>query len=651
MKLKRILMVTVATCLVGAAWTAEAADQTPPASQNPATSGSVATSQGLTADGGPARLAALRNEPFPRAAAETIVPGLLAEPGSDRIELHVRDADLSAVLKILNEQQSERNKVNFVAGKDLTGKVTADLYGVTLDQALAAVLEMNGYGYRRTDSFIYIYTKKQLADLVLSEAKVETRVFRLNYINTDEAKEVVKPALSKTGLVAVTSRSQKGIPSGGDDVGGDSYSQQDVLVVSDLEANLKRVAEIIKQVDVRPKQVLVEATILDVQLSDDTSLGVDLNVLAGINFDGTSTASFPITNPQGVIPLPVTGTGTVASAPTVPSSKMPFGRVGTTGFATPGQGFQVGVITNNVSMFIQALETISDINVRANPKVLALNKQRAEVMVGSRLGYQTTTTTQTTTVQTVQFLDTGTQLQFRPFISDDGTIRMEIHPAVSTGQISTLGLPSEQTTEVTCNVMVRDGHTIVIGGLFADTSDMNKAQVPGLGMLPVVGALFRYDHSSTQRREIIVLLTPHVVDDGVAEAEGRRIAAEVDRISTGLKARFPIYTREKLTTMHLSEAEKYYDRYLETGSAADRNLTLWNLKLARNVAPNNMAVGRLLDKLETEECAARPRLQTEDVLWERLRQSGLLDNLPPSPVAKSKVEKVPAKEAAPAQGK
>jgi type IV pilus assembly protein PilQ len=571
----------------------------------------------------------------------------LAEPGADRIELHVRDADLSSVLKILNDQQSDRNKVNFVAGKDVSGKVTADLFSVTLDQALAAVLEMNGYSYRRVDNFIYIYTKKQLADLLLSEAKIVTRVFRLNYINTDEAKEVVKPALSKMGIAAVTSRSQKGIPSGGDEVGGDNYSQQDVLVVTDLDENVKRVAEIIRQVDVRPKQVLVEATILDVQLNDDTSLGVDLNVLAGINFNQTSTTAYPITNPQGVIPLP----GATGAAPTVPSSQVPFGRVGTTGFATPGQGFQVGVITNNVSLFIQALETISDINVRANPKVLALNKQRAEVMVGSRLGYQTTTTTQTTTVQTVQFLDTGTQLQFRPFISDDGTIRMEIHPAVSTGQISSLGLPSEQTTEVTCNVMVRDGHTIVIGGLFADTSDMNKAQVPGLGLLPVVGALFRNDHSSVQRREIIVLLTPHIVDDGVAEAEGRRIAAEVDRITTGLKARFPIYTREKLTTMHLSEAEKYYDRYLESGSAADRDLTLWNLKLARNVAPNNAAVGRLMDKLEAEDVSVRPRLQTEDVLWERLRQDGLLDNLPPAPVEKSKVKPVPAKEATPAPGK
>ncbi len=635
MKFNTIVCVIVVVCLVGLAWTVQAADLAMPAGQN------------LPAGGGPAHLAALISEPFPRAAAETIVSGPLAEPGSDRLELHVRDADLSAVLKIINDQQSDRNKVNFVAGKDVSGKVTADLFGVTLDQALAAVLEMNGYGYRRVDNFIYIYTKKQLADLLVSEARVVTRVFRLNYVNTDEAKEVVKPALSKMGIVAVTSRSQKGIPSGGDEVGGDSYSQQDVLVVTDLEANVARVAEIIKQVDVRPKQVLVEATILDVQLNDDTSLGVDLNVLAGINFNETSAVAFPLTNPQAVIPQP----GSTGTAPTAGVSKMPFGRVGTTGFATPGQGFQVGVITNNVSLFIQALETISDINVRANPKVLALNKQRAEVMVGSRLGYQTTTTTQTTTVQTVQFLDTGTQLQFRPFISDDGTIRMEIHPAVSTGQISSLGLPSEQTTEVTCNVMVRDGHTIVIGGLFADTSDMNKAQVPGLGLLPVVGALFRFDHSSIQRREIIVLLTPHIVDDGVADAEGRRIAAEVDRITTGLKARFPIYTREKLTTMHLSEAEKYYDRYLESGSGSDRNLTLWNLKLARNVAPNNVAVGRLMDKLEAEDCAVRPRLQTDDVLWERLRQSGLLDNLPPAPVEQPKVKKAPVKEEAPVQGK
>ena len=533
------------------------------------------------------------------------------------ISLNVRDADLSSVLKLWAEQR----KLNIMAGKDVTGKVTADLYGVTLDEALNAVLDVNGYGYRQEGNFIYIYTKQQLAEMKLQEAVTEMRVYQLNYINVDDARQIIQPALSAKAKVATTSRAAEGIPSGGDTVGGDSISGRDALVITDYVENLDKVQMILKVLDVRPKQVLIEATILEVTLQDDCSLGIDFNVLAGVDFkDLVPAAGYNVLNPNAT----ATTAGLAGFRPDIP-----WGRTGTTGFATPGTGFNIGVMTNEVSFFVHALETVSDVNVLSNPKVLALNKQRAEVIVGRRLGYRTTTVTQTSAVETVEFLDTGTQLQFRPFISDDGFIRMEIHPEVSNGSIDGLGLPSETTTEVTCNVMVRDGHTIVIGGLFDESTQIDKSQVPGLGDIPIIGALFRQDHQSTTRREIIVLLTPRIVDHGLANAEGKELLDHVEKTITGLRSRFPIYTREKLTQLHVSEAEKFYNRYLETNSACDRGLALWNLKLARHVAPNNQIVDRLIDKLETEQGLMRPRLQSESVLWKRLRQGGMLDNLPP----------------------
>src|SRR5205807_1086567 len=96
-------------------------------------------------------------------------------------------------------------------------------------------------------------------------------------------------------------------------------------------------------------------------------------------------------------------------------------------------------------------------------------------------GYLTSTVTQTSTVQTVDFLDTGTRLIFRPYIGDDGYIRMEIHPEDSSGGLNDANLPFKVTTEVTSNVMVKDGRTIVIGGLFRESSDIARAQVPFLG--------------------------------------------------------------------------------------------------------------------------------------------------------------------------
>src|SRR5204863_2186034 len=127
--------------------------------------------------------------------------------------------------------------------------------------------------------------------------------------------------------------------------------------------------------------------------------------------------------------------------------------------------------------------------------------------------YYTTLTTETTTSQSVESLKTGTRLLFRPFIASDGYIRMEVHPEDSDGQVNANGLPSKHTTEVTSNIMVKDGRTIVIGGLFRESSVSGRSQIPFLGNLPLAGALFRNQKDHTQRDEVIILLTPHVVKE------------------------------------------------------------------------------------------------------------------------------------------
>ena len=156
----------------------------------------------------------------------------------------------------------------------------------------------------------------------------------------------------------------------------------------------------------------------------------------------------------------------------------PFGEVayvelvvGTgTNFTQGVGGLKVGFVSDNVSVFLSALEQTTDTTIMANPKVLALNRQQGEVFVGNEDGYITTVTTETTTSQSVESLKTGTRLIFRPYIAEDGYVRMEIHPEDSTGGLTSSNLPFKITTEVTSNVMVRDGHTIVIGGLFRESS-------------------------------------------------------------------------------------------------------------------------------------------------------------------------------------
>jgi type IV pilus assembly protein PilQ len=143
--------------------------------------------------------------------------------------------------------------------------------------------------------------------------------------------------------------------------------------------------------------------------------------------------------------------------------------------------------------------------------LLVLNKQRAEILIGSQIPYTTSTVTQTFTTQTVQFLDIGTQLRLRPYVSSDGSIRMEVHPEVSSEGPIFDGIPSKNLTEVTTNIMCYDGCTVVIGGLMQEDLQSNFTQIPFLGSLPVVGPLFRQKNDTNVRREILVLVTPRII--------------------------------------------------------------------------------------------------------------------------------------------
>src|SRR5262249_18307149 len=131
-------------------------------------------------------------------------------------------------------------------------------------------------------------------------------------------------------------------------------------------------------------------------------------------------------------------------------------------------GLHFGFLDGSLSSFINALEKIGDTNVVASPRLTCLNKQRAEIQIGEELGYVSTTVTPTSSTQTINFLSIGTILRIRPYIGDDGLIRLEVHPELSTGTVTVQGnfsLPNKTVTQVTTNVLCPDACTVVIGGL------------------------------------------------------------------------------------------------------------------------------------------------------------------------------------------
>ena len=519
------------------------------------------------------------------------------------VEMHVRELSLSSVLQMLS-MQSRRN---IIATPAVTGEVTANLYGVTFEEALTAVLDSNNCGWRERGNFIYVYTNDQLNEMESQKHRPVTRIFRLRYARAEDVNTLIQGALSEDGVISVSTASESGVASSAEEAGGNAMATEDVLVVTDYPERLEAIAALIAEIDVRPQQVMIEATILRAGLTEDNALGIDFNVVGGVDFQEIDATSPGITD--------------------LLTGQLPPSEFDNTSITTrtdfnqniPGGGFTFGVIKNSVAAFVRALDSITDVNVLANPKVLALNKHRGEVIVGRRDGYLTTTVTETAAVQSVEFLETGTQLIFRPFIGDDGYIRMEVHPEDSTGGITAANLPFEQTTEVTTNLLCRDGNTILIGGLFREVTSAGRSQIPLLGNIPIAGALGRSTNDSTQREEVIILLTVRLIkDDGVLEELSADATQDVERYRVGMRQGLQWFGRERLSQAH-------YHWALEHLSAGHMSRALWDLDLSINNNPKMLAAiklkEKLLDQRQWEEESSRTRTFLHDQI---MRDQGII---------------------------
>ncbi len=495
------------------------------------------------------------------------------------VEMHVADLPVATVLQLL----SVEGQRNIIASPNVKGTVTANLYGATFEEALDAVLVMNDAGYRRVGNFIYVYTNGELAQITAAAAKQPlTRVFTLNWVSAADAKMYIDPVLGKEGTSTVSPPASVGLASEATQAGGNSSAAHDFIVVTARPEVLRDVERILKEIDVRPRQVLIEATILRAELRSDNNLGIDFTIVGGVDLELMGATSPAI---QSV------------SLGDLPQERFELGNTAiSTDFAknVPDGGMTFGIIKDQVAVFLRALEQVTDTTVLANPKILALNKQKGQVIVGRRDGFLTTTVTETQAVQTVEFLETGTQLMFRPFITDDGFVRVELHPEDSVGFVNAQGLPSEQTTEVTTNVIIRDGQTILIGGLFRELTTDARSQVPGLGTIPGVGQLFRSNNDSSGREEVIILLTLHIVKDQEGySAESREQHENIERLRVGIRQGLMWHGRERL-------AQTYYQKALAACNAGDSKKALWNVKLSLHAMPRLLPAIQLKEKILAE---------------------------------------------------
>lgn len=511
------------------------------------------------------------------------------------VDLHVVDEDLADVLQLLSIQ-SQRN---IVASRNVAANVTATLYGVTFYEALDAILHVNGFGYVEEGNFIYVYTAEEIKTLIESSRERTTAVIPLDYINSSDAAEFAQALLSENGQIKAPGKTSPFQIPDNAPVGADDLATEAFIVVVDFEENVDAIRDLLVQIDTKPSQVLVEATILQAALTENNAFGVDFSIIGNMNFGdflgGPLNAVNNLIDGQG---QDVSGSPTALPSTNNGSANGVVSNVGRTdGPAT----LKVGYVDGDFAAFLRVLDEVTDTTIIARPKVLTLNRQPARVLVGERVGYLSSTTTQTGTTQTVEFLDTGTQLYFRPFVSRDGLIRLELKPQVSEAVIrdatdsggAAVTIPDETTNELTANVMVRDGQTIVLGGLFRERTQYTRRQVPWIADLPFIGAPFRGREDSTDRAEIIFMITPTIVNDQIVSEHAERAKSLIDSAVAGTREGLLPFSRDKQASRLLVEAQQH-------ASEGNTKKALYSVRRSLSLNPNQPQARLLLERLTTK---------------------------------------------------
>lgn len=509
--------------------------------------------------------------------------GSVAVNEFDLVDLHVNSEDLGAVLQLLSIQ-SQRN---IISSNAVRASVTADLYGVTFYEALDAILHVNGFGYIEKGNFIYVYTREELQEFERLSRRQVSRIINLDYLNSNDAAEFVKHLLSDQGKITTNGATQAFSISDGSPSGADNYANTATIVIRDYEENVDEIVSLIAQLDTKPVQVLIEATILQTALTEANAFGVDFAIISDLNFGDFLGSGGPLSVVDGLI----SGKGKDIGGGDVPAAgdnQRGFGVGSNIGNVDGPATLKMGVVSKDVSVFLRVLDQVTDVTVVSNPKLLTLNRQPARVLVGTRVGYLNTVTTDTATTQTVEFLDVGTQLAVRPFVSQNGLIRLELRPQVSSfslrqvtdNQGATVTIPDEDTTEMTTNVMLRDGQTAVLGGLFTETTTSTRRQVPLLGDIPIIGSAFRGSDDETRRSEIIFLITPSIVNDDMLADAGQLGIQYVDNARVGARKSLLPFSRDRRVGQLLIEARQLADQ-------GDTQRALFLIDRALRLAPQS----------------------------------------------------------------
>ncbi|MFH1655643.1 MAG: secretin and TonB N-terminal domain-containing protein [Candidatus Omnitrophota bacterium] len=384
----------------------------------------------------------------------------IREKLSEKISLEFREADIKDLLSSFSTSYG----LNIVCDKEVSGTVSIRLKDVTVKEALKAILDISGYRYVKKGSIIYVEN--------ISKGKV-TKIFHLGYTDPAICKEIAGDLLSSQGSIKVD----------------ETFNR---LIVTDLPSSIDEIEKFINNFDARIPQVLIEVKIVDITLTDLAELGID--------WTGTYTSDYLWNKATQGLSESAGGTYTLGAPG---STNLPTGQ------------FDLALVLkhwSNVSLDIDALVSDAKADLLASPKIITQNNQEARIIIGEKVPYTETTQTTTGTTETTKFIDVGTTLRVTPKISKDGYVTMHIHPEVSSVTSLLDSGPRIDTREADTVVTIKDEQTLAIGGLIKEQSTITNRKIPILGDIPLIGLLFRSKAVDIVKKELVVFITPHIIE-------------------------------------------------------------------------------------------------------------------------------------------
>lgn len=438
----------------------------------------------------------------------------------EKLSLDFQDIEVRAVLQII----ADFTELNLVASDTVQGRITLRLQNVPWDQALEMVLKNKGLDKRRVGNVLMvapaaeiaererqeITTKKQLEEL----APLRTEYIRIRYANAKEMFELFRGEGSGGG---------KGGGQGGSRATGSVLSERgqgvvdertNSIIITDTAERIEAFKRLVDQIDIPIRQVMIEARIVIANTDFERELGVrwggvgfNANNNRIIDFagsqeglddkDGTSPYSWFNQGPNDNKSLNITENNAIDFA------------VNKTNAATAA----IGVLTDNtyLDLELSALETSGYAEIVSQPKVITSDKQLAIIKSGKEIGYQETAPSGGTTTG---FREAVLKLEVTPQITPDNRIIMDLIVwKDSIGQVTTTGVPTVDITRLETKVLVNNGQTVVLGGVFSLEGTKGETKVPVLGDIPYLGRLFKKTIDSQFKTELLIFVTPKLMSD------------------------------------------------------------------------------------------------------------------------------------------